>query len=454
MTWAYTYIPGQLSLPNYIDVFDPVDPEEPPPGGVAFFPGQIAKIESYQYNRAMTTNHAHMPNPYNPNLAAHVDTIWGELDRKAWLNGILIEASWGEVEGPAGVFDFEFIDFVMNSVRGLQRPTGQNKKVWILLNFRLLASLTGVGNLIPSDLLTQNMAVNGGYYKNPTTFPPSQTNPIVNAKKYDNLWCYEAADPNVLSAEVMPRGYNMNLYKFANLLEPNTLMTRYFAFIDAIADHFSDDPVFGGIITTEAATGNPFTGYLSGNGRDPHYAGRKNIAITIKEKFPNHMVAECVNFDRTYYQEMTNVGVTEGLIKYKLSFTTANYHLGTNLNLGNIIPVLAGKVPIVMQVQGLDMRSMSGNSKQYYNYPTNPTQVLGAADSINNNDPPTPQWCMDRLKYFKANMAIIQRNYDTSKDAPGVVQMNWPRWKTFMDASAYANDQYGGMVSTKPLFVG
>jgi hypothetical protein len=73
---------------------------------------------------------------------------------------------------------------------------------------------------------------------------------------------------------------------------------------------------------------------------------------------------------------MTDADVVDGLIANRLAFSTPNLNTGSNLNLGNILPVLAGKIPIIMQVQGLDMRTMSGNRAQYYNWPTNSTQLL------------------------------------------------------------------------------
>lgn len=56
---------------------------------------------------------------------------------------------------------------------------------------------------------------------------------------------------------------------------------------------------------------------------------------------------------------------------------------------------------------------------------------------------------MDRIQYFNSNYVIIQRNY--AAEEPG--RINWPKWKTFMNGSIYANDPAGGMVKTKPLFI-
>ncbi len=449
MTFVTTLIPGQISVPNY------TDPALPSGGGgggggggtttIAWDPGQYAKIEQYQYNEAMVANHSHMPNPYQPNNTAHADTIWGELDRNMWMKGITVFAEWGKIEKTPGVFTWTFVDFVLDTVRNLTRPTGQGKKVMLNLDLMHPASLAAPVDSFPPDLMTQPSA-NGGYYKDPAAFPPAQTSPIVNAKKFNHCWCYESADPNVGGA-VMPRGYNFNCYKFTAAAGTNTLKTRYYAFLDALAARYKDDPVFAGIIFTEAAIATPFVAYEPGNSRNNHYDGRKNLVKYAKSIFPNRIVAECVNFDNQYYLDMTAAGVTDGLIANKLAFTTANIHTGTNLKLGNINPVLEGNVPIIMQVQPLDMKTMSGN-RDYYNWPTAPAQIL-QSDNINYNDPPTGQWMMDRIKYYNANYVIIQRNYE-SLTPPN---LNWTRWKTYMNASIYANDAAGGMITTKPQFI-
>lgn len=447
-----SYIPGQISLSNYTG--------DNPVASYQWAPGQYAKIESQQMNYAMIANHVHMPNPYLPDStsATHVDSVFGELDRKAWLKGILIEVDWGRIESAASTWDWTFLDFVFNTVRGLPKTTGQDKKIFLLINMRFF----GLGDLtefLPADLLTQPGA-NGGYYKNTTTFPPTNTNPDVNARKYNHAWCYEAANPSLPGSPVEPQGYNFNLYKFAAAAGTNTLKTRFYAFLDALAAKYGDDDVFAGIVTTEAATGNPFVAYEAGNSRNANYEGRLNMAKQMRSVFPNRIIAECVNFDTTYYNDMTAAGATDGLIANHLSFTTANYHLGTNLKLNNINPILAGKIPIVMQIQGLDMRSMSGNRPQYYNWPTNPTQIL-SGDGINYNDPPTAQFLFNRLTYFNSNYAIIQRNYATTP--PGSTNtniQNWPKWKIFMDGAVTSpnggllkNDPYGGMNPTEPLIV-
>ena len=124
--------------------------------------------------------------------------------------------------------------------------------------------------------------------------------------------------------------------------------------------------------------------------------------------------------------------------------------------------MLKGKIPIIMQVQGLDMRTMSGNRPQYYNWVApdggaNPTQIL-SGDGVNYNDPPTAQWLFDRLRYYNANYSIIQRNYDTTTNPN---QINWPKWKTFMNGTVASpnggllkDDPLGGMDGTRPQTVG
>lgn len=102
------------------------------------------------------------------------------------------------------------------------------------MNLRHVASLTGLEDFLPADLLTQP-AANGGYYCNPTSFPPSQKNPSVNAKKYDHAWCYEGFIPGLDGSGARePKGYNFNTYKFTAAAGTNTLKTRFYAFLQAI----------------------------------------------------------------------------------------------------------------------------------------------------------------------------------------------------------------------------
>ena len=115
------------------------------------------------------------------------------------------------------------------------------------------------------------------------------------------------------------------------------------------------------------------------------------------------------------------------------------------MHLGNVRTVLAGKIPIVMQIQPLDTRSKTGNRPQYYNWPTNPNQVL-SGDGIDYNDPATMQFLFDRLVYYKSNLSIFQRNFLAGSP-------NWEGWKTFMDAGPHANDPVDGLDATKPQIV-
>ena len=98
-----------------------------------------------------------------------------------------------------------------------------------------------------------------------------------------------------------------------------------------------------------------------------------------------------------------------------------------------------------MQIQPLDMRSKTGNRPQYYNWPTNPNQVLSGG-GVDYNDAAPMQFLFDRLIYYKANLSIYQRNFLAGSP-------NWETWKTFMDNGPNADDEYGGLDRTKPQFV-
>jgi hypothetical protein len=113
--------------------------------------GQYTKIDSYQINTAMVANHAHMPFPYLPDSVDQADTIYSvSWIGKKWLKGILFQLKWGDIETADGVFSWTLPDAILNTVRGLPKATGKNKKVLFLISTRAPGSLN-VGKLIPID---------------------------------------------------------------------------------------------------------------------------------------------------------------------------------------------------------------------------------------------------------------------------------------------------------------
>lgn len=447
MKYVNTYIPGQISVPNYIDVITPPDPGGGGGGVVTDWnPGIYLKTNASDLNFTSAANHTWTPYPYDPSDSntAHKNSLFGLLDRKKWFRGLAILISWDKIETSEGVYQTGWLDKIFDTVAGLQRATGQNKKILLYQNFRTFD--VGVpDSILPAYMRTQPTA-NGGYYKDPVSFPPG-ANPPVNAKKYDHCWCYLGYYDANPTLQVV-KGYNFSFYKFAGA-DSNILKTRLYAYLTHIANKYKNHPAFGGMFPTESSIGTPYISYLDGNSRNAHYQGRFNVMKKIRELLPGKLVAEAINADNTYYHDLSDAGVTDGLIANRIAFTTPDCHTGTNMNLNNARLVLAGKVPIVHQIQPLMMKSKSGNRPTYYDWPNNPTTVLNG-DGILNNDPtPSAQWVMDRAQWLKSTHFIYQHMMESN---PALI--DWPAFQAWMDTSIYANDPAGGMIATKPQFPG
>jgi hypothetical protein len=454
-----TFIPGQYSVPNYNipGAGDTVD----------YYPGQYARLEPGQHNFDLVANHVHMPYPYSSTSTSHAGTFWREAETYPWLTGAVLELSWGKIEISEGVYDLDFYDAVFNTFRGFATP----KRVMFLLNMRHL-KVGPIEDFIPAYLQTMPAGVNvsngESHYKNTTTYPLNPTSgAIQNAIKYDHVWACAGRYDSALTTQTF-KGYNFNMHKFAASAGTNTLKTRFYAFLEVLADRYADEPLFGGFVGTESATGEILstingsvtTTYEDGNSIRKTYEGRFEIVKKIKSLFPNKIMAECVNFDPQYYDELTGTGATNGLIKNRLAFSTANLHIGKNLLLGNINAVMKGNVPVVMQVQPLDQRTATGNQPSWYDWKPeppnygNPTTPITGYTTTNTStawdDPPTPAWMWERIKYFNANMVIYQRNIGTAGMPTGVTWCQWPVWVNFMNDPARKNLPYGGMIGTKP----
>lgn len=453
-----TFMPGQYSVPNYTipGAGDTVD----------FYAGQYARLEPGQHNFTLSSTHVHLPYPYQPTSTAtlQANSFWRELETYNWLEGAVLELSWGNIEKTEGVYTLDFYDAFFNTIRAFKKP----KRVMFLLNMRHL-NAPDLGDFIPAYLQTMpgTNVVNGiSYYKNTTTYPTSGVTPIQNARKYDHAWACAGRYDDALGTQTF-KGYNFNMHMFRAAAGTNTLKTKFYAFLEALAAKYADEPLFAGFVGTESATGEILTTingsvttkFEGGNEIRPTYEGRLEIVKKIKSLFPNKIMAECVNFDRTYYDDLTGKGATQGkLIKNRLGFSTANLHIGSNLLLDNINANMKGNVPVVMQVQPLDQRTMTGNQPSWKDWqPTppdygNPSTTKTGYTTINASaawdDPPTPAWLWERIKYFNSNMVIYQRNKSASP--AGVTWCTWPVWVAFMNDAARKDLPYGGMIGTKP----
>lgn len=464
MTYLYSYEPGQICLPVKNDATNN------PVSTLNWYPGQLFRLEGWQHNYSLLAKHDHTPFPYLPD--SHTDTVWGNLDNNLWLRGIVLDMDWGRIETAPGVWDWRFYDKCFEIVRNLKKTTGKDKKIWLLINLRHI-KLTEVETFLPADLLTMPANVNvanvdnkgnKSYHKDTNAYPMT-ADPLENAPKYDHMWCF-AGTVNGQVGDRFAKGYNWSTYQFRNS-ETNTLKTRFYAFLDALADKYGDDDVLGGFIATESAIGVPLstivgsttTTWEGENNRDTNYQGRLDLMKHIKSIFPNKVVSECGNHDAKYSQQLTAAGATNGLIAHKLAFSTANMHTGTNLNLGNIRSVMAGQVPVVMQAQPLDIYSMTGNRETWFQWTPTPSDGYGSPDTTTGtgytktiyDDPPTAEWLWERFRYFKANFFIYQRNTGTGGTANNASGIHWKDWIVFMNAAASRRDDpYGGCISTKP----
>lgn len=410
-----------------------------------WFPGIYLKTNASDLNTASSANHVWTPYPYDPSDSntAHKNSLFGKLDRKKWFRGLTILASWNKIETSQGAYNTDWLDKIFDTVAGLQRANGQNKKIILYLKFRTF-DIGAPDSILPNYLMTQSVTTNGGNYKDPVLYPLGQ-NPPVNAKRYDNCWAYEGyydSAPTVLKV----KGYNFACYKFVGA-GTNTLKTRFTEFIDFLASKYLNHPAFGGIHPTESSIGTPFVSYYDGNSRNAHYTGRFEMMKIMRSKFPGKLVAEAINADNQYYHDLSDAGVTDGLIANRIAFTTPDCHLGTNMNVENARTVLAGKLPIVHQIQPLMMKSRTGNRPTYWDWPNNPTVRLNG-DGILNNDPtPSAPWIIQRAQYLKSTHFIYQHMIESD---PALI--DWPAFETWMDSSIYANDPAGGMISTRPQF--
>lgn len=69
----------------------------PTPPADRLMQGVYGKVE---YNQSVTNKTTWFPDPYVP--ASHATSIFGYLDNKAWLKGILEEVNFGEFDDGAG----------------------------------------------------------------------------------------------------------------------------------------------------------------------------------------------------------------------------------------------------------------------------------------------------------------------------------------------------------------
>lgn len=404
----------------------------PPPPADRLMQGVYGKVE---YNQSVTSKATWFPDPYVP--ASHATSIFGYLDNKAWLKGILEEVNFGEFDDGAGGWNDADLIHRFDTIKAL------GKKIMILIPLKV-TELDRALRLLPSDLDQTS-----GTYDGSTII-------------YDNLWGYLQG--------ASPKGYHMKLEKF-RASQSSTYKTRFFAFLQYLADNFANNPTyedtFAGIMTSESASMDAIDGSIqpnTGTGRNNHFAGRLNVLKQMRIMFHQHMVIEDCNFDATWNDAMTD-GSADGLIDNAIAFTQSNFHTGTNMTGWTNINLLVGTIPIIAQAQGLELDSRSGERAAYYDYPDNlipgavwpDSTVTNTEDTVPpvpaKQDPATAQWSVDRANHFLATHLIIQINTAGSPNKYGTNRTTWANIVSQMDASAYANDPQGGITTRATTIV-
>lgn len=419
--------------------------------------GIYTKIEGYQQPLA-----SFFPNPYNKDATGQADSVFGQLDRFAWYKGIHYTLDWGSVETAQGVYDWTEADFILNTVAGLTRATGQNKKVMFLLPWKAFSS-AGMSAILPA------------YLRNPQPANYPNGNP---------RW-HRAIG---WTSSLTPIGYHLRLQDFRNGLTGNdragapiyTLRDRYYAFLQAMHNRYKDHAAFRGIITTEPT---PYSDNEMWDAteydRDQWFAGRLQLLKGAKAIFTKQLVAEACNFDVQWVTDMTGQNATDGLAVNGIAFTNPNYHTGANIRgCHNAMDFLADIVPIINSCQGLDQDSKSGQTlrqgpaNDIFNFSPTPPNYGQPRVMIENpgyvgstwttHDPPDMPWVIARAQYLKSNIIVYQHNY-ASTGNKGAPRFNWVDFYTAMNANTTVmspntggliqNDPAGGMVTTRPLHV-
>lgn len=402
-----------------------------------YFKMGIGQLDSYGVGQTDSTPKIHFPTnyltEYGPNNFP--GSIYWKLLQYKWLRGIQVDLLWGDVETSAGVYDWSRYDSIMAIVEGLASKglNGSNKKVLFLLSASKCFDRFEGPRIMPGYLLEEDTANPYSTVAAGPLFVTNADNSTTNIfmARYKNLWGYDSANPQ---PENPGFGYHSRAADFRNGLTGNnlagdpiyTVRNAELAFLTAFYNRYKNSPVFGGVTSVEPSPTVPIT--PSEYNETNHYNGRLQRLKDIKAIFTDHMVVECGTHNDAWMNKMTALEGTagaDGCIVNKLSYTGPNFHTGINLKgMHNARRNLTGKVAILAQCQGQDMRSMSGNISKYWTWTYTPPTFSGVtaagidqgqpttqnfADSTINNDPiTTGDWVVQRTWYFRANINIFQ----------------------------------------------
>ena len=457
-----------------------------------YFKMPISTLDSYGSGNTNSVPKLHFPSNYLTNYGANnfpLSIYWKLLQYK-WLRGIQIDLLWGDVEISPGVYDWTKYDNIVSIVEGIGTKglNGQNKKILFLLSASKCFSIDEASRIMPAHYLEEDVgnpystAASGPLY---VGTPPSHT--FIDMPRYHNLWGYDSPDPQPSNPGF---GYHNRSADFRNGLTGNnragdpiyTIRNAELAFITAFYSRYMNSPVFGGVISVEPSPTSPIdTTTLIGGKPEfvdtDHYNGRLQRLKDIKAIITDHLVIEAGTHSNTWQVKMTAAEGTpgaDGCIVNKLGFTGPNFHTGTGLRgIHNARRNLTGKVPIVIQCQGQDMRSMSGNFAKFWTWTYTPPVYSGIAaagidqgqpltenfsDGVINNDPiTTGDWVMQRTWYFRANMLIYQylqvaSNPDFDVDAFSAYMEGTPLTTPNPIGGSIKNDPHGGLSITEPTY--
>ena len=478
----------------------------PPPAAVApvvsdwdnlpgwYFKMPLDTLSSYGSGNTNSVPKLHFPSNYLTNYGANnfpLSIYWKLLQYK-WLRGIQIDLLWGDVETSPGVYDWTKYDNIMEIVEGIGTKglNGANKKVLFLLSSSKCFAIDEAPRIMPAYLLQEDV---GNPYSTAASGPlfvveADNSHTFIDMPRYHNLWGYDSPSPQPSNPGF---GYHNRSADFLNGLTGNnragdpiyTVRNAELAFITAFYNRYKNSSAFGGVTAVEPSPTSPVDTTTLVGGKPEfveteHYNGRLQRLKDIKAIITDHLVIEAGTHNNSWQVKMTapeGTSGADGCIVNRLGFTGPNFHTGTNLRgITNARRNLAGKVAVVAQCQGQDLRSMSGNIANYWTWTYTPPTFSGvtaagvdqgqpltsnAADGVNDNDPVTTgDWIVQRAWYFRANILV----FAYLQIGTGLPAFDADSFSAYMEGTpltspnpiggSIKNDPHGGLSITEPTY--
>jgi len=345
-----------------------------------------------------------------------MEQIYQELADTPQLRGIKVTMQWGryetrDVSTGKSTYNFSEIDTILARLAALDK--------YLILDtpWKSFKSVDGASKILPNDMQ------NGVLWSD---------DPNWEHIDYDYLWAYKKSK--------YPGQYK---YAYNLKLWDPMVISRFDAYMEALAAHVDNHPNFIQISTTESAIGKSIIPFVAGESRDLQFAGQLAILRIMKKYFIHSMTMADLNFDRDHVASAVPV-----LEQEAIGFGSPN----SNKNEGIIItgphtapgvlnyyPKLSGKLVLAPEIQGDDFRGTYG--------PGSP------------NDYPSHDYLYKRVRDdLKANIVVIQRNFPhwlggTIKDKDIVVPSMLEFIQTYPDI---INDTTGagGLDSSRPAMLG